>query len=280
MPEIQIDCFTYYYPEAESPALEKLSLGISKGEFVGIIGANNSGKSSLCYALSGIIPHLYQGRVEGRITIHKKDTAGMSVSEIAQDLGMVMQNPVNQLSGVRYSVFEEVAFGLENQGIKREAIMDRVNQVLTYTGLEAFADRSPFHLSGGQQQRLALACALGTEPGILVLDEPTTFLDPQGSQQVFEILHRLNQQGTTLIIAEQNLGWIAEYADRVVALKNGAVVMDGRPEAVLTSSVLKEIRLEWTRYTKVARMAREKGFWMSGARLSASFGTTIERFKK
>ncbi|WDP84542.1 MAG: ABC transporter ATP-binding protein [Desulfobacter sp.] len=280
MPEIQIDCFTYYYPEAESPALEKLSLGISKGEFVGIIGANNSGKSSLCYALSGIIPHLYQGRVEGRITIHKKDTAGMSVSEIAQDLGMVMQNPVNQLSGVRYSVFEEVAFGLENQGIKREAIMDRVNQVLTYTGLEAFADRSPFHLSGGQQQRLALACALGTEPGILVLDEPTTFLDPQGSQQVFEILHRLNQQGTTLIIAEQNLGWIAEYADRVVALKNGAVVMDGRPEAVLTSSVLKEIRLEWTRYTKVARLAREKGFWMSGARLSASFGTTIERFKK
>lgn len=280
MSQIQIDNLSYLYRGAEKPSLHKVSLNISQGECVAIIGANNSGKSTLCYALAGVVPHLYNGRISGTVLIDEKDNSSRHVSEIARQVGLVLQMPEKQLSGVRYTVTEEVAFGLENLGVPRQKMLERIQEVLTLMGLRDVAERSPFHLSGGQIQRLALATVLAVDPSILVLDEPTTFLDPQGARQVFETLHVLKLQKKTVVIAEQRLDLIAEYADRVIALDQGRVVLDGKPEDALISPLLQKIGLNWTRYTQVAELAKVHGIWPDGRPLSASLSTTIDGLEK
>ncbi len=280
MSGIEIERLTYHYPGTDNASLKDVSLKIPRGEFAAIIGANNSGKSTLCCAISGIVPHLYHGRMHGIVRVNGTDISVMSVSEIARDVGMVMPIPGNQLSGFHYTVFEEVAFGLENKGMQRDKIIERVKQVLLMTGLEDLAERSPYQLSGGQQQRLVLAASIALEPSILVLDEPTALLDPMGTTEVFTLLQRLNRQGTTIVIAEHRLEFIAEYADRVIALYNGKKVLDGIPQDILTSSVLKKIGLEWTRYTQVAVLARERGLWAAGKPLSTSFFDTVNGMVK
>ncbi|MFT5701803.1 MAG: energy-coupling factor transport system ATP-binding protein [Desulforhopalus sp.] len=273
---IETDLLTYQYPGSEKPALQEVSLSIPAGQFVAVIGANNSGKSTLCYALTGVVPHLYHGKMKGRVLIDGTDNREKTVSEIACNVGLVLQVPGSQMSGVRYTVFEEVAFGLENQGVIREKMQERVETVLALIGLEEYATRSPFHLSGGQQQRLALATVLAVDPAILVLDEPTTFLDPQGTKLVFDILRQLQQQGKTIIIAEQKLDLIAEYADRVLAFDKGQLVLDGSPREVLTSPVMRSIKLNGTRYTQVAELLRQKGLWSVDLPLPASLSEAVD----
>jgi energy-coupling factor transporter ATP-binding protein EcfA2 len=276
MVQLETDLLTYQYPGSGKPALHEVSIRIAAGEFVAIIGANNSGKSTLCYALAGVVPHLYHGGMEGRVLIDGADNKDKTVSEIARHVGLVLQVPGSQMSGVRYTVFEEVAFGLENRGVAREQMQERVETVLALIGLEKYATRSPFHLSGGQQQRLALATVLAIDPAILVLDEPTTFLDPLGAKLVFDILRQLQQQGKTIVIAEQRLDLIAEYADRVFAFDKGHLVMDGIPREVLTSPVMRSINLNWTRYAQVADLARQKGLLPIGLPLPASLSETVD----
>lgn len=275
MVELETDLLTYQYPGSEESALHEVSMRIPAGEFVAVIGANNSGKSTLCYALTGVIPHLYHGKMQGKVLIAGTDNKDKTVSEIALHVGLVLQVPGSQMSGVRYSVFEEVAFGLENRGVPREVMRKRVKKILALIGLEKYAMHSPFHLSGGQQQRLALATILATDPAVIVLDEPTTFLDPQGARLVFEILRQLQQQGKTIVITEQRLDLIAEYADRVLAFDKGHLVMDGKPEEVLTSQVMQTIHLDWTRYTQVVDLASQKGLLPVDLPLTASLSETV-----
>jgi energy-coupling factor transport system ATP-binding protein len=280
MAQIATDLLSYRYSESEKQALHNVTLQIHAGEFVAIVGANNSGKSTLCYALAGVVPHLYHGKIEGKVLIDGIDNKYRTISEIAQHVGLVLQVPCNQMSGVRYTVFEEVAFGLENRGVPREKIQERVKTVLALLGLEKFATYSPFELSGGQQQRLALATILAVDPTIIILDEPTTFLDPQGAELVFDILRQLQQQGKTIIIAEQRLELIAQYANRVIAFDKGHLVMDGVPREVLTSSTMQSIQLNWTRFTQVAHLARKKGLLQADTPLPASLRETIDTFAK
>lgn len=275
---LETDRLTYHYPRSGKPALHEVSIRIPAGEFIALIGANNSGKSTLCYALAGVIPHLYHGKMEGRVLIAGTDNKDKTVSEISCNVGLVLQVPGSQMSGVRFTVFEEVAFSLENRGVAREEMRERVETVLALMGLQECATRSPFHLSGGQQQRLALATVLAVDPAILVLDEPTTLLDPLGAKLVFDILRQLRRQGKTIVIAEQRMDLIAEYADRVVALDQGHLVMDGSPREVLTSPMMRSINLNWTRYTEVAELARQKGLWPLDLPLSTSLSETIDGF--
>lgn len=184
MPALEVSHLTFTYPTATKPSLKDVSFRAEAGELVAVIGANNSGKSTLCYALAGVIPNFYRGSFTGSVVAGTLNTIEWTLSELAQTVGLVMQIPANQLSGVRYSVFEEVAFGLENLGVSRPEIIDRVTAVLAATGLSTLRNRSPYHLSGGQQQKLALAAVLAMSPAILVLDEPTTFLDPEGAGRV------------------------------------------------------------------------------------------------
>ena len=278
MPALEVSHLTFTYPTATRPSLTDLSFTVEAGELVALVGANNSGKSTLCYALSGVVPNFYRGRFAGSVVAGTMNTTESTISDLAQKVGLVMQIPANQLSGVRYTVFEEVAFGLENLGVSRAEISKRVTAVLALTGLSNLGDRSPYQLSGGQQQKLALAAVLAMSPAILVLDEPTTFLDPEGALKVFDILLELKQQGKTIIIAEQRLEWVAEYTDRVFILANGELVLSGTPEEVLTSNIIKEIGLDWMPYTKTAELANQMGLWEKDRPLPSTFAATVSGF--
>jgi energy-coupling factor transport system ATP-binding protein len=273
---IEVKDLSYTYPATKTPVLKNINLQVEKGQLLGIIGANRSGKSSLAYTLAGVIPHLYQGEFTGSVRVGGFDTHEHTVSELVRQVGLVLQHPTHQLSGARYTVFEEVAFGLENIGVAREKMQTRVENALAQVGLRDFAERSPYQLSGGQQQRLMIAAILALAPPILVLDEPTSFLDPQGTAQVFELLTKLKESGHTIVITSQRLAWLAETAERVIALAEAEIVMDSTPRDVLASPKLKEIGLRWSRFTQVGTLAKERGLWDVQTPLPVTFEQTVE----
>lgn len=258
---IEVSGLTYTYPGSSSPALKNLTFRVETGRLLALIGANEAGKSSLCLALAGFIPALFHGQMQGTVTVCGLDTQKHSPGQFAGRVGLVLQNPANQLSGMRYTVSEEVAFGLENLGVPRNKMLTRIEHALEQVGLADLRERSPYTLSGGQQQRLALASVLVLEPAVLVLDEPTAMLDPLGSQAVFEIVQKLTQTGTTVVIADHHLEWIARYADQVIALSNGHMLLDGEPDQVLTSANLHETGIGQLRYTQAAEMGQPRGLW-------------------
>ena len=276
MPIIEVENLSFTYPDGESPALNNLSLSIMPGQFVAVVGANNAGKTSLCHALTGVIPHLYHGSREGRVRVCGNDTAEATVSDMAESIAFVMQNPESQLSGVRFSVRDEIAFGLENRGMDRQSMMDRVDKALALTGLSDLADRSPHHLSGGQLQKVALASAMAGDTPILALDEPTTFLDPISTQGVFAILRQLGEQGKTIVVTEQRLEGAALSADRIIVLHRGKAVLDGPPGEVLISPIIRDIGLDWTRLTRIGELARERDLWRKGTGLPTTLEDTVE----
>jgi energy-coupling factor transport system ATP-binding protein len=258
---IEIKNLTYTYPATKEPALLDVSLQVNKGEFLAIIGPNEAGKSSLCYALSGFIPHFFRGTLEGTIRVAGQNTQESKLAEIVLQVGLVFQNPFNQISGSKSTVFEEIAFGLENIGTPREEMIPRVEQVMKQTGITDLADRSPYSLSGGQQQKVAIASILVMEPEVLVMDEPTSQLDPIGSQEVFQVIKGMSMRGMTVVMVEHKIEWVAEFADRVVALNQGEIVLEGNPHQVLTSPKMEEIGVGGSRYTLVARQARREDIW-------------------
>jgi energy-coupling factor transporter ATP-binding protein EcfA2 len=176
-------------------------------------------------------------------------------------VGLVFQNPFNQISGAKYTVFEEVAFGLENSGVPRVEIIRRVEEVLQLTGIAELADRSPYSLSGGQQQRVALASILVMQPKVLVLDEPTSQMDPIGTREVFGVIRKMSEQGITVVMAEHKMEWIAQFADRVIALWEGKIFLEGKPQQVLTDPRLAEKGFGVSRYTTTARLAIPRRLW-------------------
>jgi len=200
-----------------------------------------------------------------------------TLSEWVLNVGLAFQNPFNQISGAKYTVFEELAFGLENIGVPRQEMKRRVEDAMRLTGISDLAERSPYSLSGGQQQRVALTSILVMQPKVLVLDEPTSQMDPIGTREVFGVIRSLAEQGMTVILAEHKVEWIAEFADRVVALKDGAILLDGSPADVLTSPVLPEYGFGISRYTSVARRAQEIGFW-NGEKLPVTLEEAVDGF--
>ena len=195
--------------------------------------------------------------MKGSVKVAGVETKSSTLNEWVMNVGLVFQNPFNQISGAKYSVYEEIAFGLENLGVPREEIISRVDQALILTGIDDLADRSPYSLSGGQQQRVALTSILVMQPKVLVLDEPTSQMDPIGTREVFGVIRSLTERGITVVMAEHKVEWVAQFADRVVALYEGKVLMDGKPREVLTSEKLVGRGFGISRYTSTAREAVE-----------------------
>lgn len=258
---VNLQDVTYKYPLTDTPALQNINLQVNEGEFLAIIGPNGAGKSTLCYTLAGFVPHFFKGELTGLVEVLGKESLNSTLSEWVLNVGLAFQNPFNQISGAKYTVFEELAFGLENIGIPREEMKIRVEDAMKLTGISDLSERSPYSLSGGQQQRVALTSILVMQPKVLVLDEPTSQMDPIGTREVFGVIRRMAASGMTVILVEHKMEWIAQFADRVIALKDGQIFLDGTPSEVLTSSLLQENGFGISRYTSVARKAKAVGLW-------------------
>ncbi len=277
---LTLENVTYQYPLTEVPVLKDINLEVEEGEFVAIIGPNGAGKSTLCYTISGFIPHFFKGELAGKVEIAGTELGDSTLSDWVLQAGLVFQNPFNQISGAKYTVFDEVAFGLENTGVPREAMRARVERILALTGISDLAERSPYSLSGGQQQRVALASILVMEPRVLVLDEPTSQMDPIGTREVFRVIKTMSERQMTVVMVEHKLEWIAAFADRVIALFDGQILLEGPPGEVLTSPVLAERGFGVSRYTQVAREAQRRGLWPQGRRLPVTLEEAVAGFQE
>ncbi len=221
------------YPGSDFPALDDVSVGADEGEIVLLLGSNNAGKSTFCRLLNGLVPNSIPAQVGGKAEVLGRDVRRTSVARLATLVGMVFQEPDNQLFCM--SVEEEVAFGPENLAIPRAEIIARVEWALEAVGLSGYNARSPSNLSGGEKQRLVIAAALSMRPRLLVLDEPAYALDPAGRLDLYALLRLLRERyGMTIIIAERDAEEMAELCDRVILLRNGRVVADGPPSEVLS----------------------------------------------
>ncbi len=274
---IEVRGLTYRYPSTERDVLRGIDLSIGEGELVGVVGANGAGKSTLCYALSGYVPHFFGGTLTGQVTVAGHDVPRSSVGELASDVGLVFHNPFNQISGARFTVLEEVAFGLENMGVPAGEMRARAEAALAATGLSDLAERSPFALSGGEQQRLAIAAVIAMQPRVLVFDEPTSQLDPAGTRAVFEVLRGLSRERrATIVIVEHKLGWLAASVDRLLALHEGRLVADGAPREVLARALGEPWGVGATEYTRAAQVLLERGLIPPPALLPATLEQAVE----
>ena len=255
-----IECknVSYTYPLAPSPSVYNLDINIERGKFYGVIGENGSGKTTLCALLRGFAPNFYQGELKGEILVEGKSIDEYG-GEISRKIGYVFQNPFTQISGVKDTVFEEVAYGLENFGVPIEEIEQRVIEVMRITDIEALADKNPFDLSGGQMQRVALASIIVLEPDILVIDEPTSQLDPEGTESVFAIIKKLKEKESTIILVEHKIDLIAEYADEILVLKDGKLIAAGEKNEILTDMSLLEQGIAIPQVAILGNKLKEKG---------------------
>lgn len=231
---ITIKNLSYQYPISESDALKNVNVTIERGKLYALIGANRGGKTTLCNVIRGFIPHFYKGDLRGEVLIEGKDIREWEMGELSRKIGYVFQNPFTQISGVKDNVFEEIAFGLENLGMEPGLIREKVDQVIKMLEIDYLREKNPFELSGGQKQRVALASIIVMEPDVLVIDEPTSQLDPKGTEEVFKIIELMKKKGKTIILVEHKIELIAEYADDVILLNEGEVAMQGSSKEILT----------------------------------------------
>jgi hypothetical protein len=255
----KLEDVSYKYPLEDREILKNINLDIKKGEFWAVIGKNGSGKTTLCNVLRRFIPDFYKGELKGKITLEGKELKDYSAKEIVQKVGFVFQNPFTQISGVKETVFEEIAFGLENLALDAEYIRKRVEETLKLLHIEELKDKNPYELSGGQGQKVALASIIAMDPEIMVIDEPTSQLDPKGTEEIFEIIDILKKEGKTIILVEHKLELIAEYAEKVMVLDEGEMILSGNTEDVLKNKILLEKEIGIPQYTALAYRLMDEG---------------------
>lgn len=221
-PIIELKDYSYKYESGDEIVLKNISLTINEGEFIGIVGCNRAGKSTLCKSLVGILPFVSGGQWDGEIIVDGKslnDTRGAGVTDV---IGIVFQDAESQFT--QQTVEDEIAFAMCNFGYTREVMRERILFAAKACNLEGMLGRSPYRLSGGQQQRLAVACILALQPRVIILDETTSQLDPIGRDEVFKLVSELHDQGKTIIMVDHNIEKIAESVDRVMVLHEGKLV--------------------------------------------------------
>lgn len=255
---IELKNVSFKYELQEEKTIKNLDLYVKQGEFVGIIGKNGSGKTTLCNIIRGIIPDFVQGTVTGSISIDNKNINDIERGEMAELVGFVFQNPFSQISGIKKTVFEEIAYGLENLGVEREEIRQRVTDVIKLLKIEDLQDKNPNELSGGQSQRVAIASIIVMNPKVLIFDEPTSQLDPLGTEEIFDILKLLKSQNKTIILVEHKIDLIAEYADRVVVMDDGEIIFNGETHEVLSNDKIEQHNVSMPIVSKLAYKLNEE----------------------
>ena len=255
----KLENVSYKYPLEDREILKNINLDIKKGEFWAVVGKNGSGKTTLCNVLRRFVPDFYKGELTGKIILENKELKDYSAKEIVQKVGFVFQNPFTQISGVKETVFEEIAFGLENLALDPDYIRKRVDETLKLLHIEGLRDKNPYELSGGQGQKIALASIIAMNPEIMVIDEPTSQLDPKGTEEIFEIIDILKKEGKTIILVEHKLELIAEYAEKVMVLDEGEIILSGNTEDVLKNKILIEKEIGIPQYAALAYRLMDEG---------------------
>lgn len=263
MAVIETKGLTYTYPGGSKQSITDVSIKIEKGEFTLITGPSGCGKTTLCRCFNGLIPHFYQGEMKGETTVAGMNISEHPIHELAKHVGLVFQNPENQLFAL--SVEKDVAFGLENLGTQRETMREKVDWALELTRIYDLRERAPYELSGGQQQRVAIASVLAMQPEVMVLDEPTSFLDPLSARRIFEVIHQLNRTlGITVILVEHRLDLTAKYTNHIIVMNEGRVVLDGDPREVLQSEETRLIGVGIPKATLLYQVLRKSGMKLGG----------------
>lgn len=258
MPAIEAKKLSFTYAGTEKPSMEDINFSVEKGEFVILTGPSGCGKTTLCRCLNALIPNFYSGELTGELIVDGINVDGRSTAELATHVGFVFQNPENQLFSL--SVERDVAFGLENLGVPKEEAIERVRWAMEATGILDLRNKAPYELSGGQQQRAAIAGVLAMRPSVLVLDEPTSFLDPKSAEEIVEIIAKLNHelQLTTLLV-EHRLDVVSRYANRVIVMDNGKIALDGPPREVYNDQA-RLIGIGLPKVTMLFHLLRIDGF--------------------
>lgn len=258
MPLIELEDVTFTYRGARETALKNISLTISQGEFVGVIGPTGAGKSTLCWVIVGVAPQILHGKLQGNVQVGGLVPNRRPISEITQIVGLVQQDAEAQL--LMTDIEKEIIFPLENLSLPRREIERRLNHVLDLVNLRDDRLRHPFYLSGGQKQRVAVAAVLAMEPEILILDEATSELDPIGAEEVHNLAGQLKAQGKTIIMVEHNIDELAKHADRIVVLDHGQKVRDGPTREILEDvEFLTQLGIYPPQVTQVAFGLRSRG---------------------
>lgn len=236
---LKLNNISYRYPRTSSYVLKNISLEVEKGEMVVVMGENGAGKTTLCKCMTGIIPKSEGGKLEGEVLINKLNTKNYPLSKISQNVGIVLEDPETQLFTTK--IKNEIAFGVENLQKPVEKIKEMVNWTLDVVNLKGYEDRHPKALSGGQKQRVAIATVLAMEPDVLILDEPTSQLDPIGTHDVFKVVKTLKEEyNITIVMVSHKSEKIAEFADRIIVMNEGEILKDGTPEEIFSDDEVVE----------------------------------------
>lgn len=259
MSVIDFQDVSFTYGDSDSYAIRRINLQVNEGEFILLSGSTGCGKTTLIRCINGLIPHFHQGKLEGKIFVNGLLTTEHSVAELAMNVGLVFQNPENQL--VSLNVLRELAFGPENMMVPREEINRRIEDILTKIDLRGLLDKTPTEMSGGEQQQVAIASVLTLNPKIILLDEPTANLDPKSAKQIIELLGRLNREyRMTIILIEHRLDILMDYATRILLMENGEITADGDPASVLYSSEAEKCGVNIPKVIRVFKDLENRGY--------------------
>lgn len=235
---IEIDDYSFRYQNAKTLAVEHISFSVHKGEFLAMIGPTGAGKTTVCRSIMRLIPEIYGGKSWGSIRIKGKDVSEYEPADISSFVGYVHQDAESQI--LMTNVEKEIAFPLENMGIPRKEMKERVDRALELVHLEDYRSRHPYYLSGGQRQRVVLATALAMDPEVLILDESVSEIDPLGAEEITTVAKELNAIGKTIVFIEHNMEEVAKFADNIVVLDQGRMVAQGTTQGVLSDMELLE----------------------------------------
>ncbi len=255
---LEIENLNFRYLDSEREVIQDFSLSMEHGEVLVLAGPSGCGKSTLLRAINGLIPHMYQGEYKGRVVVDGMEVAKSEMRALAQKVGFLFQNPENQI--FMFSVERDIAFGLENLGIPRQEIRERVDNAMRLLGITNLAKRAPHELSDGQKQRVALAGVLAMDPKLVILDEPTSLLDPLTARELVYAIGKINKEkGTSFIIVEHRLDLVVTVADRLAVMYEGKKIFDDRPEKVLLECDVEPYGVLVPAVTKLQRQLSRQG---------------------
>lgn len=274
---IRFEGFFFRYKGNEIYALDNINLRLEQNKFILLCGETGSGKTTLIRCMNGLIPQFYSGFYKGKVFVHEKDTTITPIADLSTEVGIVFQNPENQL--IAMNVEHEIAFGLENLGVPTKEISKRIQESASLTEIEHILDKAPFELSGGEQQRVAIASILVLKPKFLILDEPTALLDPYMAKKIITLLKEIQvERNLSIMISEHRLDLVIPFSEEMILMKDGGIIEHDSRDNVLNGVKFQNLKLNKPVIYTIFNTLRKENLFKE--KIPASIPTAIETIKK